>query len=239
MPIIFSIEGNIGSGKSTLVKNLKNYLKKQYYDNHIIYLQEPVDVWESIKDSNGDSILKKFYREQEKYAFSFQMMAYISRLSQIKKIVDINPNSIIICERSVWTDKNVFAKMLYDDNKIEDVNYKIYNMWFDEFIKQYGLSGIFYVKTSPTKCAERVNIRNRDGEDIPLKYLEKCNMYHEKWLSLTNKKVITLDGNVEFINEIPREWIDKIEGAIHMEIPDNFKHSHDELELLIASTYGC
>ena len=39
MPIIFSIEGNIGSGKSTLVKNLKNYLKKQYYDNHIIYLQ--------------------------------------------------------------------------------------------------------------------------------------------------------------------------------------------------------
>ena len=61
MTIIFSIEGNIGSGKSTLVKKLKNYLKKHYYNYYIIYLQEPVKIWESIKDSKGDSILKKFY----------------------------------------------------------------------------------------------------------------------------------------------------------------------------------
>ena len=34
MTIIFSIEGNIGSGKSTLVKKLKNYLKKHYYEHY-------------------------------------------------------------------------------------------------------------------------------------------------------------------------------------------------------------
>jgi deoxyadenosine/deoxycytidine kinase len=216
MTIIFSIEGNIGSGKSTLVKKLKNYLKKHYYDHYLIYLQEPVKIWESIKDSKGDSILKKFYQNQEKYAFPFQMMAYISRLSEIKKIVDINPNAIIICERSVWTDKNVF----------------------DEFVRKYTLDGIFYVKTDPKKCAERVNIRNREGENIPLAYLEKCHQYHEHWLSLSDRKVLTFDGNVEFIDGIPQEWIDKIEAAIDNEIPSNHKFSPAE-KLLIESTYGC
>ena len=239
MPIIFSIEGNIGSGKSTLVKKLKNYLKQHYHNHYLIYVQEPVNVWESIKDSSGNTILKKFYQDQEKYAFSFQMMAYVSRLSQIKKIVDINPNAIIICERSVWTDKNVFAKMLYDDGKIEDVNYKIYNMWFDEFVSKYTLNGIFYVKTHPEKCAERVNIRNREGEDIPLTYLEKCHKYHENWLTITDRHVITFDGNVEFINGIPQEWVDKIEECIIDKIPQRFKETTYDLQELISSTYGC
>jgi len=212
---------------------------KQYYHNYyLIYVQEPVNIWESIKDSKGDSIIKKFYQDQEKYAFSFQMMAYISRLSQIKKIVDINPNAIIICERSVWTDKNVFAKMLFDDGKIEEVNFKIYNMWFDEFINQYRLNSIFYVKTDPEKCAERVNIRSREGENIPLAYLKKCHKYHEDWLSLTDRKVVTFDGNVEFIDGIPQEWIDKIESVINSEIPSNHKISQDDI-LMIATAYGC
>ena len=62
MTIIFSIEGNIGSGKSTMVKKLRNYLKKNYYNYYLIYVQEPVNIWESIKDSKGDTILKKFYQ---------------------------------------------------------------------------------------------------------------------------------------------------------------------------------
>ena len=33
---------------------------------------------------------------------------------------------IIITERSLYTDKHVFAKMLHDQGKIEDVCYQIY-----------------------------------------------------------------------------------------------------------------
>jgi deoxyadenosine/deoxycytidine kinase len=74
---IVSIEGNIGSGKSTLLENLR----KQYANHtHIIFLPEPVDDWEKIKDNEGNTMLKKFYANQEKYSFAFQIMAYISRL---------------------------------------------------------------------------------------------------------------------------------------------------------------
>ena len=75
MPIILSIEGNIGSGKSTLIK----YLQNNYLDNplKIYFLPEPVAIWESITDNQGVNIIEKYYANQSKYAFSFQMMAYI------------------------------------------------------------------------------------------------------------------------------------------------------------------
>ena len=117
-----SIEGNIGGGKTTLLAEIK----KIWADKQIIFVREPVDEWEKIKDQQGLSILEKFYENQEKYAFSFQMVAFISRLKLLKEAVENNPNAIIITERSLYTDKLVFAKMLYDSNKIEYINYQIY-----------------------------------------------------------------------------------------------------------------
>ena len=69
---------------------------------------------------------------------------------------------IIVTERSVYTDKEVFAKMLYDNNKIEEVNYQIYLQWFNEFIKDIPLNGIIYLKTKPEKSLERIIKRGRD-----------------------------------------------------------------------------
>ena len=142
MAIIYTVEGNIGSGKSTLVKILKKLLPQRISATKFIFLQEPVDIWNTIKDSDGKTIIEKFYSNQEKYSFPFQMMAYISRLSQITRTIEQNPNSVIITERSVFTDRNVFAKMLYDAGKMESVNYEIYNRWFYEFIKKTPLTGI-------------------------------------------------------------------------------------------------
>lgn len=194
MITIFTIEGNIGSGKSTLIR----LLQKKYDD--IVCILEPVDKWEKITDQKGESILSKFYKDQKKYSFSFQMMAYISRLASIKRVIEKNCNKslMIVTERSVYTDKEVFAKMLYDDDKIEDVNYKIYLEWFDEFIKDIPLTGIIYLKTNPETSLKRIIKRARNGEIIPLEYLEKCHKYHEEWLE--NKKILTLNGNLEFEN---------------------------------------
>ena len=37
----------------------------------------------NIKDENDEHILSKFYNDQEKYSFTFQMMAYISTYRKI------------------------------------------------------------------------------------------------------------------------------------------------------------
>ena len=205
---IVSIEGNIGSGKSTLLANLKKHFNN---NSKVIFLREPVDEWAKIKDEDGITILEKFYADQEKYSFSFQMMAYISRLKLLKDAVNEcrvqtfkyiqehdytkphNSNEkfiyYIITERSLFTDKMVFAKMLYDTGKIEFVNYQIYLNWFNTFAEEFPVDKIIYVKANPETCYERVGKRHRDGEDkIPLVYLESCNNYHNNMLdkSLVN-----------------------------------------------------
>ena len=213
MAHIFSIEGNIGSGKSTLVKILS---EKLHHVAHIpvIYVQEPVSEWDNIKDRNGKTILEKFYADQHKYAFSFQMMAYISRLALLKRVIKENPNAILITERSVFTDKEVFAKMLYDEGKIEEVNYQIYLQWFNEFIEDIPITGLIYMNTTPEKSEERVNIRARSGENIPLEYLKRCHEYHTKWINNFKKPVSLFDGNTDFIDSLEINSLNKISSFI-------------------------
>lgn len=237
---IVSIEGNIGSGKSTLLSNIKKHFKD---NTHIVFLKEPLDEWSKIKDENGVTILEKFYNNQEKYSFSFQMMAYISRLKLLKetmKEIDLkiqkinsscdygcyvsNPNKfIIITERSLFTDKMVFAKLLYDTGKIEHINYQIYLNWFNTFADEFPINKIVYVRADPETCHKRIYTRNRDGEDnIPIDYLKTCSEYHDNMLNknlseCVCKNQLVLDGNNNIYenDNILKEWISLIENFIY------------------------
>jgi deoxyadenosine/deoxycytidine kinase len=206
---LISIEGNIGSGKSTLVHNLE----KKYGNNpEFCFLQEPIDIWNTIKDENGVTILEKFYENNEKYAFAFQMMAYISRLSILKKAIQNKQYKYIITERCLYTDANIFAKMLYDDKKISEIEYSIYTKWFDEFINDIPLTKLIYVKTDAIVANSRVITRGRKGENIPLDYLQRCHEYHEEWINRTTNPKLILDGNMNLIEtpHILEDWFNKI-----------------------------
>lgn len=227
--LIVSIEGNIGSGKSTLLDNLKN----KSNNKNIIFLKEPVDEWSKIKDKNGVTILEKFYADQEKYSFPFQMMAYISRLKLLKDtlneaiknthtLASDDPESkstiIVITERSLLTDKMVFAKMLYDSGKIEHINYQIYLNWFDTFANEFPVHKVVYVRATPETCYRRVGKRSREGEDkIPLDYLKRCSEYHENMLDKGSddcvcRDQLILDGNNDIYenHSILDEWLTSI-----------------------------
>ena len=156
-------------------------------------------------------MLTLYYADQKKYAFSFQMMAYISRLHLLKKAIE-DGYTIIISERSLATDKNVFAKMLYDDNKIEEVEYKIYLKWFDEFQKDFPKEHIAYVKTSPEVAHFRVNKRGRAGEDIPLDYLKTAtNITKTGFTTNPMQRLLTINGDVENENpDIIGVWNDEV-----------------------------
>ena len=225
---IISIEGNIGSGKSTLLANLKKHFKN---NKHVVFLKEPVDEWSKIKDENNITILEKFYIDQEKYSFPFQMMAYISRLKLLKDSIkeikdtenDFETKYVIITERSLYTDKMVFAKMLYDTGKIESINYQIYLNWFNTFADDFPVNKIIYVKTEPEICHQRITERHRDGEDnIPIDYLKSCSKYHDNMLDknlseCVCKDQIVLNGNNNiYENEsILNEWINSIQKFIY------------------------
>lgn len=179
---IISIEGNIGTGKSTFLKILQ---QRFAHDDSIIFLQEPISEWNAIKDENGSTILERYYADQKAFAFPFQMMAYISRIALLREALRKKPR-VIITERSVMTDKWVFASMLKDDKKIDEIGYAIYNRWFEEFLTDLPIFTHVYLRCEPSVSANRVKKRNRKGEDIPLEYLERCHNYHDNWLLNNN-----------------------------------------------------
>jgi deoxyguanosine kinase len=222
---VVSIEGNIGSGKSTLLANLRDHFKD---NENVIFLKEPVDEWAKITDKNGTTILEKFYTNQEKYSFPFQMMAYVSRIKEFRNTLKNKMNNtskpfVIITERSLYTDKMVFAKMLYDTGKIEYVNYQIYLNWFDTFSDEFPVHKIVYVKTSPENCHRRITKRSRDGEDnIPINYLKSCSLYHDNMLDknlidCVCEDQLVLDGNIDIYEnkEQVNNWIEHIKTFIN------------------------
>ena len=207
---IIVVQGNIGSGKSTFVEKLKSRYSGR---KDICFLQEPVNEWLTVKDKQGVNILENYYKDQTKYAFMFQMMAYISRLAMLKRAIESNLYEYIITERCLNTDRNVFCKMLYDDGLIEDIGYQIYNKWFDEFNNFNTIDYIHvYLKTDPLVSKKRVDKRARVEETIPLDYLTKCHEYHDKWLLTTEQKVIVLDSNQDTdINPNIDHWYAMVE----------------------------
>ena len=208
---IISIEGNIGSGKTTIVEKLQEKLK---YDSSIVFLREPVDIWMSLKDENGENILEKFYNDPSKYAFTFQITAFVTRLSMIRNIIKENKDcNYIICERSLSADKHIFAKMLYDDGMIDDIHYKIYMKFYEEFSSDYELEKIIYIDADPDICKKRIHKRSRNGEEgITLDYLEKCKKYHDEWLlNMNNVITIKTNENVKYENnDNGIKWLNEI-----------------------------
>lgn len=184
--MIISIEGLIGIGKSTLIEHLKNNLK-EINGKPVIYLKEPIEEWKGL--------IELFYKDQKKYAFSFQLTVLVTMSRLLKKTIKNNPDAIIICERSVFSSKDVFVKMLYDNKMITDIDYQLYLQLFEEITKDIPLSSIIYLKATPETCLERIKNRNRSGEEeISLEYLEMCQQYHNEFFNKFDCRKLKLSG---------------------------------------------
>lgn len=189
-PRICAIEGNIGAGKTTIYEKLKHHFGES--SKRVVFMPEPVDIWETIRDASGKTILEKFYADP-KYAFSFQIMAYSTRLAMLRKIIRENPDcELILCERSLEADHNIFAKMLFESGKIEDVEYQIYELLFQDTAAEFALNGAVYIDSSPEVCFQRIAKRARAGESvIPLDYLTNCCAYYNRWLTSSDETVVS------------------------------------------------
>jgi deoxyadenosine/deoxycytidine kinase len=213
-PIIISLDGNIGAGKSTLLAEIRNRL----HDVHIV--DEPVGQWTALKNAEGKSLLELFYEDKKRWSYTFQNCAILTRLKNIQDAVEkLDPSikgpQVIITERSVMTDKYVFAEMLRDAGDIDPLEWDLYDSWFNIFGKKHPVKAIIYVSTSSSTSKDRINIRNRHGEEnIGLDYLDALDKQHHKWIQNTNLPVLTLSTEVgipveENIEKI-KEFIQKL-----------------------------
>lgn len=195
--MLIYIEGNIGCGKSTLLRLLVSYFKN---DTRFGFVQEPVSQWTSFKDNDGENILDKFYKDQKKWSFPFQMNAFISRINAIER----NNNEIKIIERSVYTDRYCFAKNCVESCVMNKIEHDIYCYWHDWLTNKFNVKpdGFIYLKAKPSICGDRIRNRARNEEgEIPIEYLENLHIKHEDWMKNIDTPVIEIDANIDYIND--------------------------------------
>jgi deoxyadenosine/deoxycytidine kinase len=120
------------------------------------------------------------------------MMAFYTRLKAMRALpADQN----IVMERSVETDKRIFAQMMIDDGSIDPICARIYNEWFSDLANDKHKDIInVYIRTPPSVCHQRINKRARSGEEgITLEYLQRCHDLHDNWLM---GKSYVIDGTL-------------------------------------------
>ena len=121
--------------------------------------------------------------------------------------------------------------MLYDNYKIDKIEYEIYNKLFNEFLDDVNIFGIIYLQCNADICLKRIKERNRLGENVSIQYLENCDKYHKDWINNLKIPVSVLNCNIDIKNNphIVSTWISNIfefiEKSVNKELKTNNYHS--------------
>lgn len=185
------IEGNLGSGKSTFLKQFN-----EKTDN-VDVIPEPVDRWQNI---GGNNLLAMMYEDPTRYSFVFQMYAQLTMLERHTEPCD---KLAKIMERSLA--RYCFIENLYTTGKISNVEHTVLSEWFDyltsnpKFDTQVDV--VVYLRTSPEVAYKRILARGRKEEaNIPYDYIKHLHELYEQWLFTKTKfqtpsKIIVIDAD--------------------------------------------
>ncbi|OWK10552.1 DGUOK [Cervus elaphus hippelaphus] len=175
------------------------------------------------------------YQEPARWSYTFQTFSFLSRLKvQLEpfpeKLLELG-KAVQIFERSVYSDRYIFAKTLFENGSLSDIEWHIYQDWhyflLQEFASRLRLHGFIYLQAAPQVCLKRLHRRARQEEKgVELAYLEQLHGQHEAWLvhrttplnmvidddevvgsglhseALLNIPVLVLDVNDDFSEEV-------------------------------------
>jgi deoxyadenosine/deoxycytidine kinase len=214
MPKTIQIEGNIGVGKSTFT----NLLKENISNSELV--SEPVDMWLHVKNADGKNILQTFYDDIPRWAYTFQNIAYVTRMMKIERAIRSSTSDYVFLDRSIDTDRYVFEKMLWEEGQLQKIEHEAYELWcqfYQDFVRTDSDKKIIYLKCSPEVCLGRIKIRGREEEkNITLEYLNKLHQAHEDWLN-NNPCALILDCNKDFEHdeEYKKQLLEKVKNFIN------------------------
>ncbi|CAH2238647.1 deoxynucleoside kinase-like [Pararge aegeria] len=211
-PFRVSIEGNIGSGKSTCIKYFDKYPNVEKH-------AEPIAEWRNV---SGHNLLGLLYSDMNEWSFAFQHYVHLSRL-KIQTSPPSNPNiTVKMFERSVQNSRHCFVENSKKQDFLKDPEYQVLLQWFD-YTEKYldiSLDLIVYLRTTPKTVWERMMKRGRAEEsEVPLEYLEQVHESYENWLSSPDIgcEVLTIDADrgLDCVREDLDRYSYKILGGNH------------------------
>ena len=187
-----SIEGNIGSGKTSLVEKLATELNgkkilEQFADNPFLPL---------------------FYQDAERYAFSVELFFMTERYKQLQQ--DLTTGDLF--QQYIVSDFFFTKSLLFARKNLMQEEYKLFQKLFSVLNNTFAKTDLLvYLHRDPEYLLENIKTRNRPYEqEIESDYLLKIqDSYFEYLRNITSFPVLILDiKNMDFVgNETHYETV--------------------------------
>lgn len=206
-----TIAGNIGVGKSTLVK----------------LLTERVD-WDPVYEAVSENpYLADFYDDMRHWSFHSQVFFLSRRLKQHYELLE-NPRSIMQ-DRSVYEDAEIFARNLYHQGDMSERDWRCYRDLYETMTLLLQPPDLMiYLQASVTTLQKRIAHRGRHFEQrIGGGYLDRLNDLYEGWAAnFSMSPVLIIDTNkldyVQYEDHLELIWQrieHKLRGRDYLELP--------------------
>jgi len=168
--MVIAVAGNIGTGKTTLVRRLSDQL----------------EFTAEYEAARNNPYLSLFYKDMQRWAFPLQVYFLGCRFKQGLKLKE--QQSGVVLDRTIYEDAEIFAKNLYESEILSEIDYKNY---LNLYQSMQGLTPtpdlLVFLEGSPELLKERILERSRlersYEKDIPLTYLKRLNKYYSAWVS--------------------------------------------------------
>ena len=183
---IYALEGNIGAGKTTILKIMENNFKD------VEFVEEPVKEWQNL---GGMNLLDSFYSNPKRWGFSFEFYSMLTKIQALLKAAN-SDKPIIIIERSILSNK-VFMEISKELGKLDKMEYTMllntYYFYLEHVYPQ--IAGVIYLDTPVDECIKRITKRNRGEEcSIEKSYLELLKHKFDELADSSTMVVIRING---------------------------------------------
>jgi deoxyadenosine/deoxycytidine kinase len=208
MPARFvAVAGNIGAGKSSLVKWLdRTFGFAAYYEPH-----------------EDNPYLVDFYRDMSRWAFSSQLFFLVHRFRMqrdLERSLETTTARGVVLDRSLYEDAEVFAAYLHEAKHIDDRDWATYRSLYEGLRSELVVPDLMIYLRCPVKTLRRrIRARGRGYEQaIPTKYLTALDRLYEAWFSTyTLSRTLVIDtSEVDYVEGLfdRRATIEAVERAL-------------------------
>lgn len=210
-PYYVSIEGNLGSGKTSILQELRKTTNAKT-------LEEPIAKW-------SDS-MKKYYSNPSNYAYDFQTTALLDFLMD-------DYEGFVVQERSLFSLFYVFTAAFFASKYLSKDQFGVIQNYVKLVLKNSRpLNLMIYLKTSTANSLKRVNLRGRAEEsNITYDFLNRLNSLHGNIFSelagVFKIRVITVDANRPF-----RQVYKSVVKALRKNVTSNWCDIREQKEML-------
>ena len=195
-----AIEGNIGSGKTSLSRKIAGDFNAELI----------------LESFSKNPFLPKFYKDPEKYGFSLELFFMSERYHQLKNkwISDLFFSTKV-------ADYFFMKSKIFAQNNLQSDELLLFNKLFEIMLSSLPYPDLLiYLYADVKRLQENIKKRGRVFElDIKDEYLESIQESYLDYLKKQRKSpVLILDiTNVDFVND--KDIYDRIKGLINNEYP--------------------